>query len=141
MEQIKKSAVGPRNSHIFDNNNRAHAEPSGKKVARHFPVKSKALDYIGWNLLYWCNTQAVILEQEYKFSQDRAFRFDWAIPSMKLAVEFEGGIFQANSGHKTAKHYTKDTDKYNLAAGLGWRVLRFTALNYTNLVTELNKCL
>ena len=43
------------------------------------------------------------------------------------------------AGHGTAKHFTKDTDKYNLATVLGWRVIRVTALNYTTVLKTLNE--
>lgn len=113
----------------------------GRIVSRHFPKRSKEKDFIGWNLLYWCNQHTVTLEEEYKFHPERNFRFDWCIPALKVGIEYEGGIFQEKSGHNTAKHYTKDTVKYNLAAIDGWKVLRFTLMNYKTLITELNKCL
>lgn len=115
--------------------NRTGNVPVAKKDSK----SSKAKDWIGWNLAYWCNQHAVSLELEYSFSPNRKFRFDWAIPSLKLAVEFEGGIFLKHGGHNTAKHYTKDTTKYNLAQQLGWKVLRFTAMNYKTLITTLNQ--
>lgn len=114
--------------------------PAGRIVAKHFKKRSKALDWIGWNLLIWCNSNGLVLMEEYRFDEKRQWRFDWAIESLKVAIEFEGGVFQENSGHKTAKHYTKDTNKYNRAAQLGWKVLRFTAVNYKSLIDELNAC-
>ncbi|MBK7885496.1 MAG: hypothetical protein IPJ81_18155 [Chitinophagaceae bacterium] len=108
-------------------------------MAKHFKKKNKHLDWMGWNLLYWCNEHAVILEEEHQFNPERKWRFDWAIPALKIAIEYEGGIFMEKSGHTSARGMTKDTDKYNSAQALGWVVLRFTALNYKNLLTELNK--
>lgn len=58
---------------------------------------------------------------------------------MKIAIEFEGGIFLKKSGHNTAIHYTKDADKYNLSTIEGWKVLRFTALNYKTAGETLEK--
>lgn len=43
-----------------------------------------------------------------------------------LAVELEGGTW-ANGRHTRGSGYAEDCDKYNQAALLGWRVLRFTA--------------
>jgi len=43
------------------------------------------------------------------------------------------------SRHTSISGYTKDTEKYNLAGSCGWQVRRFTALNYKDLLTELNK--
>lgn len=115
------------------------ANTGGRKVLKHFKKKSPALDWMGWNLLYWCNVHGLQLQEEYQFDEKRKWRFDWCIESLQVAIEFEGGIFQANSGHKTAKHYTKDTQKYNRAGQLGWRVLRYTALNYKNVLNDLNQ--
>lgn len=114
--------------------------PAGRIVTKHFKKRSKALDWMGWNLVEWCKSKGLVLLEEYRFDEKKRWRFDWAIESIKVAVEFEGGVFQADSGHKTAKHYTKDTNKYNRAAQLGWKVLRFTAVNYKSLIEELNAC-
>lgn len=101
---------------------------------------SKAKDWISASLPQWARMNQVRLETEVQFHPQRKWRFDWALPDLKIAIEFEGGIYQANSGHKTAKHYSKDTLKYNRAQALGWKVLRFTALNYRTLFTELKAC-
>lgn len=69
----------------------------------------------------------------------RRFRFDYAIPDKKIAIEFEGLESidlrgkRIPSGHLTPVGYTKDCEKYNLAAINGWTVLRFTALNYETI--------
>lgn len=105
------------------------------------PKKSKALIWLEWNLMYWSNENSLTMEKELKFDDIRKWRFDFAWPAIKLALEFEGGIFQDKSGHKTAKHYTKDTEKYNRAAALGWRVIRVTALNYKSSLKQLNEFL
>ncbi len=68
---------------------------------------------------------------EHRFSE-RRFRFDFAIPSKMIAVEYEG-LMSEKSGHTTETGYTKDTDKYNLATKLGWQVYRFTILNYNTI--------
>jgi very-short-patch-repair endonuclease len=113
----------------------------GAPVKKLKKKRSKGLDYLSWNIPHWCKIKELKMEQEYHFNPEREWRFDFAIPDIKVAVEFEGGIFIKNSGHNTAKHYTKDAEKYNSAAILGWRVLRFTALDYKNLIPDLNKCL
>lgn len=73
---------------------------------------------------------------ELKFDDVRKFRFDWAIPSLKIAIEYEG-LFSEKSGHLTVSGYTSDCIKYNLAVANGWRVLRYTAKNYLNLEKDL----
>ena len=77
---------------------------------------------------------------ELKFDELRKFRFDYAIPSLKIAIEFEG-IMSAKSRHTTVTGYTNDCVKYNLATCSGWRVLRYTAKNYLNLEKDLIKML
>lgn len=65
------------------------------------------------------------LEPEYKFLDDRKFRFDFAIPDLLIAIEIEGGIWTGGR-HTRGAGYRKDMEKYNLATVEGWRILRFT---------------
>ena len=64
-------------------------------------------------------------EKEYCFHNSRKWRFDFAIPADKIAIEIEGGIW-TNGAHVRGKHFLSDCEKYNQAVLLGWRVLRFT---------------
>jgi very-short-patch-repair endonuclease len=64
-------------------------------------------------------------EREYKFLSDRRFRADFALPSHRLLVEVEGGVW-VDGRHSRGVGYTRDCEKYNLAALEGWKVLRFT---------------
>ena len=77
--------------------------------------------------------------REHRFDELRKWRFDFAWPALKIACEYEGGIFMQRSGHNTARHYTKDTDKYNHAAVKGWKVVRVTAMNYETALERLNE--
>jgi very-short-patch-repair endonuclease len=65
-------------------------------------------------------------EAEYVFHPLRKWRFDRAWPDRKLAVECEGAVFTGGR-HTRGGGFTKDCEKYNAAAILGWRVLRFTS--------------
>lgn len=56
----------------------------------------------------------------------RDWRFDFAWPSVKVAVECEGGIWNRGR-HTRARGYTGDCQKYNAAAALGWTVIRVTS--------------
>jgi very-short-patch-repair endonuclease len=58
--------------------------------------------------------------------ETRRFRFDYAMPEIKLAIEYEG-IFSAKSRHTTVAGFMRDAVKYNEATILGWRVIRITA--------------
>jgi len=63
--------------------------------------------------------------REYRFAPPRRFRFDFAWPVQRVAVELEGGIW-SRGRHVRGKGYETDCEKYNLAAKRGWRVFRFT---------------
>lgn len=82
------------------------------------------------------------VEQEYEFAQNtihdgdlkqiieffgkpRKWRFDYAIPEHKIAIEIEGGHWSGGR-HNTGAGFVKDMEKYNAAAMLGWRVIRCT---------------
>ena len=74
-------------------------------------------------------------EPEHVFAPPRKWRFDWAIPSHRVAIEWEG-IFAGKSRHTTLGGYSKDAEKYNKAEILGWIVLRFTAMHSRAYVEE-----
>ena len=65
-------------------------------------------------------------EKEFKFLSNRKFRFDFALPEHKIAIEYEGGVWFKRGGHTSGIGYTKDVEKYRLALLDGWRVLRYT---------------
>ena len=71
-------------------------------------------------------------EREYRFDTVRRWRFDFAWPSLKLAVECEGGTWMKKSRHTSGAGFEKDCEKYNAAALQGWKVLRFT----TGMITS-----
>lgn len=77
--------------------------------------------------------------REFKFCDSRRWRFDYAIPEAKIAVEVEGGVFKERTyvdkttgfikttvggRHTSGVGFLKDMEKYNEATALGWRVLR-----------------
>lgn len=62
---------------------------------------------------------------EYRFAPPRRWRFDAAWPEIKLALEFEGGVF-VGGRHTRGVGFQNDCEKYSEAALLGWRVLRAT---------------
>lgn len=81
--------------------------------------------------------------KEFQFSSKRKFRFDFCIPEHLIAIEYEG-IYSHQSGksrHTTYSGYTEDAVKYNLAVVEGWRVLRYTASNVANLLTDIKQLL
>jgi very-short-patch-repair endonuclease len=63
--------------------------------------------------------------REHYFAKPRRWRFDAAWPSLKLAVEIEGGTW-VNGRHNRGAGFEADLEKYNHAGLLGWTVLRFS---------------
>ena len=65
-------------------------------------------------------------EEEYNFDAElgRRHRFDFAWPDYKIAVEVEGNAWGVKGGGRHMQD--SDLEKYNIAATLGWRVLRFS---------------
>lgn len=63
---------------------------------------------------------------EYRFAQalKRKFRFDFAYPEQKIGIEVEGGTW-IQGRHNRGEGMAEDMRKYNLAAMLGWLILRF----------------
>lgn len=86
--------------------------------------KPSALELHFWALLTDAGYHD--FQTEYKFWEGRQFRFDFAFPTQKLAVEIEGGVWMSKSRHTSGKGYTSDCIKYNEAQLRGWTVLRFT---------------
>ena len=64
-------------------------------------------------------------EREYRFHETRRWRFDFAWPFKRIAVEVEG-VTHTGGRHQRPAGYTADAEKYNEAVMLGWRVLRGT---------------
>jgi len=76
---------------------------------------------------------------EFLFHPIRKWRFDYAFPELKIAIEYEGIFCGGKSRHTTVTGYTEDADKYNQAQALGWKVFRYTAKNYQNLSRDLSE--
>lgn len=64
-------------------------------------------------------------EREVRFSPPRRWRFDYAWPVEKLALEVDGGGF-VNGRHSRGTGIEKDAEKMNAAVALGYRILRAT---------------
>lgn len=62
---------------------------------------------------------------EYPFTPSRRWRFDFAWPDYKIALEIDGGVW-VHGRHNRGSGYENDIEKYNAAAILGWAVLRAT---------------
>lgn len=76
-----------------------------------------------------------VFDEEVRFHPTRKWRFDYANWDKLIAVEIEGGTW-SNGGHSRGAGYQKDTEKYNEAVKLGWRVLRYTGKTMQNFPTD-----
>lgn len=72
--------------------------------------------------------------KEYKFHPKRRWRFDYAIPDHKIALEVEGGVWTGGR-HIRAQGFLGDMEKYNTATLMGWRVFRTTPDDLLKMVT------
>lgn len=130
IQSILDSPCGQLNDHL-------RVEPVRKKKIIKARNDCKEVQWIHWQLKYWCIEKGYTLEKEYRFSK-RRFRFDFALPEFKIGIEYDG-LNSEKSGHTTLLGFTKDTDKINLAISLGWKVLRFTCINYKQVLQEVEK--
>jgi very-short-patch-repair endonuclease len=71
-----------------------------------------------------CRVENLEPVREFRFCE-RKWRFDFAFPNRRLAVEVEGGIWNAGR-HNRASSIEAEMVKYNTAARLGWMVLRYS---------------
>jgi very-short-patch-repair endonuclease len=63
--------------------------------------------------------------REYRFHPRRRWRFDFAWPLYKVAVEVDGGVYNRGR-HVRGTGFERDAEKGNEAVLQGWRVLHFT---------------
>lgn len=105
-------------------NNGKLRKPSGDKYKEHIEDVLIALK--------------INYESEYRFDKERKFRFDFALPENKIAIEYNG-IMSEKSRHTSITGYSKDMSKLNLAAINGWRVLQYTPLNIKEFDSDIHK--
>ena len=62
--------------------------------------------------------------KEFQFAPPRKWRFDFAWPVCRVAVEIEGLRYDGKARHQTAKGFMDDAEKYEAALRWGWKVYR-----------------
>ena len=85
----------------------------------------------------YLNNTGLKWEAEHMGIPGRRFRFDYFVPDLNLAIEYEGLGFK--SRHTNPVGYTNDCRKYNLSALNGFTVLRYTSINYKELEGDLKR--
>jgi very-short-patch-repair endonuclease len=73
---------------------------------------------------------------EVVFHPTRKWRFDYAWPAFKVALEVEGGVWTGGR-HTRGSGFLKDVEKYNAAACLGWRIIRVTPTDLMRTSTRV----
>jgi hypothetical protein len=112
--------------------------PRSKSAVKLPSGDCKEVQWMHWQLVLFQDEHDMKLVKEYRFHEKRKWRFDFAFPEQNIAIEYEG-LMSEKSGHTTLKGFTGDTEKYNEAARLGWKVLRYTVLTYKNVIQDLKK--
>jgi len=81
---------------------------------------------------YRCNPITAGYVPEFGFCKWRKWRADFAFPEHRLLIEVDGGVW-TQGRHTRGAGYIADCEKFNAAAMLGWRVLRFCEPHITDL--------
>jgi very-short-patch-repair endonuclease len=83
-------------------------------------------------------------ECEYRFHPTRKWKFDFAWPKERVAIEVNGGIWRKGGGAHQGKGHLRDMEKMNEAQVNGWKVFQFTpeqmqnglAITYLTVLNE-----
>jgi hypothetical protein len=83
-------------------------------------------------------------QAEYKFHPTRRWRFDYAWPEFRCALEVEGGVW-SRGRHTRGSGFRGDMEKYNTGTCEGWAIVRCEPSDLRNgkavkLVEELLAC-
>ncbi len=65
------------------------------------------------------------LQRQHRFHPTRQWRFDFAFPACKLAIEVDGGTW-TNGAHSRGAGIARDCEKLAAAVIDGWSVMRAT---------------
>lgn len=76
---------------------------------------------------------SLILTREFRFNENRKFRFDFAHLETKTAIEINGGIW-IKSYHTYGNGLIQNYEKNNLAITKGWSVFQLSP----EMITESN---
>jgi len=105
---------------------RAMTSPAAKNKAKAKEQARKLAELVVLNLIDLPRHQ-----KEFRFHLVRKWRFDYAWPELKIALEVHGGVF-TNGRHTRGKGFTEDKVKMNTAQLLGWIVIEATTVQVKN---------
>lgn len=102
------------------------SEKTHNKIARKKALSSTASADTDLFLKYLRQTfPHTRVVKEYRFHDTRKWRFDYAFPDQRVAVEVDGAVW-SQGRHNRPVGYIADMEKLNTAASMGWLVLRIT---------------
>lgn len=87
----------------------------------------------------FCNKNNLTFVSEFKFCETRRWRSDFYILELNTLIEYEGLTSNHKGGHQNKKAYTNNCEKYNEASILGFKLLRYTALNQDRIIQDLQR--
>lgn len=90
------------------------------------PVKTSELEHMFSMLLQMLGSDLPEPVREYRFSASRRWRFDFAWPEQRVAVECQGGVW-TRGRHSRGAGQEADYEKHNTAVAQGWRILYVTS--------------
>ncbi len=111
-----------------------HVDTSGVAVPKatgHYPDSKASVKSFDPFLIAFCDLALPTPAGEFRFHPSRMWRFDWAWPDVKFAIEVEGGAW-TQGRHTRGQGFIDDMEKYTAAVLLGWRVARFTPQQATD---------
>ena len=80
--------------------------------------------YLERSFALWLKQTALpVPVQQFYFAEARSWRFDFAWPDRRVAVEIEG-VTRAGGRHQRIEGFLSDAEKYETALLMGWRVYR-----------------
>jgi very-short-patch-repair endonuclease len=91
----------------------SRAPGPGSKLEAEFALQLRAHGVTGWT-------------REFRFHPTRKWRFDFAFPEQKVAIELHGATY-SNGRHNRGTGMRNDADKTNAAQLMGWLTLTFTS--------------
>jgi hypothetical protein len=89
----------------------------------------------------FCIAYELTLATEFRFDISRRWKSDFFILELNCLIEFEGiggNHWSGIGGHQTLTGYTANCEKYNRASLMNFKLLRYTAKNSKDLITDLN---
>ena len=69
--------------------------------------------------------------REVLFAHPRRWRFEWAYPDHKIAIEYQGGNYHGKGAHNSITGLQRDYEKFTEAALRGWTLILIDAKSVT----------